>query len=173
MTGNVINLAGFRAEDKEPAATAGELSRMSYNAVLDWAGADFDRLLAVAQARDYRPEWIKHQMEDRGHEPTQAQAEVLNLMISDAGPYMNRRQRWVLRQVKAKPTCVEVLAVLAAKADEYRDYKHTERCVANDLAKLVELGLIQTREGVISDAGESGERSNSGATPSRTGVQTS
>jgi hypothetical protein len=72
---------------------------------------------------------------------------------------------------EAKPTCIEVLALMAAKASEYQNYKHPERCVANDVAKLVARGLIRTREGVISDAGRSGERSTSGATP-RKGVQT-
>jgi hypothetical protein len=174
---NVVSLEQYRSENSqrtidEAAARPADLSTMSYYDLLTWAGFDFDRLLEAAAAKNYRPEWIAHQILDQGRDITNQQAMVLDQMISDAGPYLNRRQRWVLRQVKAKPTCGEVLAVLAAKAAEYRDYKHPERCVANDVAKLVERGLIQTRDGVISDAGESSERSNSAATP-RTGVQTS
>ena len=129
---------------------------MSYFDVLQWAAVDFERLVAVAPARDYRPEWIAHQLEERGHEMTPAQATVFERMIANAGPYLSRRERWVLWQVKAKPTCVEALARLAKGTAEYRSYKDLARCVGNDVARLVERGLIKTHVGVIDDAGGSG-----------------
>jgi hypothetical protein len=122
---------------------------MPYDALCQWAGADFERLLAVRAAKDYRPEWIGHQLCSFGIEPTPAQAAVLDLMIAEAGPFLSRRERWVLRQVKAKPTCMETLARLAKGTPEYRPYKDVGRCVANDVARMVERGLIQMSRGVI------------------------
>jgi hypothetical protein len=149
---NVISLEQYRSErmDEEAAAkAAAQLSTMSYVDVLEWAGVDFGRLLAVARARDYRPEWIAHQLEERGRPPTQQQATVLDRMIADAGEYLSRRERWVLRQLKAKPMSESGLVKLATKAAEFRGYKHPGRCVANDIGKLAARNLIQARGGLV------------------------
>ena len=50
----------------------------------------------------------------------------------------------------------------AVKAPEYSEYKHPDRCVRHDIAKLLELGLITISNLMIS-AVASGERT--GATP--------
>ena len=55
MTATVINLAAFRAETRETAEAypaPEELASRPYAEVTRWAGADFDRLVAVAAARD-------------------------------------------------------------------------------------------------------------------------
>lgn len=73
-----------------------ELEGMEYEAVKKWAGANFDRLRAVAEARDYRPEWIGHQI--AAHRAvTVSEAEVLVGMITSAGPFLSPRQRWIMR----------------------------------------------------------------------------
>jgi hypothetical protein len=157
---NVVSLEQYRSKtqrtDEEAAAKAAELSAMPYDALCDWAGADFERLLAVARAKDYRPEWVGHQLCNFGIEPTPAQAATLDRMIADAGPYLSRRERWILRQLKAKPMSQSALVKLASKAAEFRGYKHPDRCVANDIGKLAARGLIQARGGLIGDAGGSG-----------------
>jgi hypothetical protein len=106
-------------------------SRLSARAVFKFtrickrAGADFQRLMAVAKARDYRPEWIGHQLENYGVKPTPAQAAILSRMIAVAGSYISRRRRWVLRRstffsafsVSIWKTCSTALAMpfIAAK----------------------------------------------------------
>jgi hypothetical protein len=73
MTSNVVNIADFRRETntaEAPNLTAEELAAMPYPAVLDWAGSSFDKLVAAARARDYRPEWVLHQMEEHGRQLT-------------------------------------------------------------------------------------------------------
>jgi hypothetical protein len=164
MSSNVINLSNYRSETQrtaeEAAAKAAELSTMSYDALLDWAGFDFDRLCAVARAKDYRPEWISHQLTGYGIELTPAQAGTLARMIADAGEYLSRRHRWILRQLRSRPMQQQTLSKLAADAQEYRPYKQIPKCVAHDLAKLAERGLIRHRDGgchwAITDARESG-----------------
>ena len=154
---NVISLEQYRSKtqrmDEEAAAKAAEaghktfeqLSVMPYAALLDWARVDFERLLVVAHVKDYRPEWIVNQLLNHGVEPTPAQAATLSQMIADAGPYLSRRERWVLRQVRAGHSTQSKLVKLAAGAAEYRGMKRVDLCVANDLAKLVEHGLIRGR----------------------------
>jgi hypothetical protein len=148
-----------RTDEGAAAKAVADLSTMPYDALCQWAGADFERLLAVRAAKDYRPEWIGHQLCNFCIEPTPAQAATLDRMIADAGPFLSRRERWVLRHVKAKPTCIEALARLAKGAAEYRPYKDVARCVANDVARMVERGLIRMRDDVIDGAAEAGRPS--------------
>jgi hypothetical protein len=144
---NIVILDQYRSETRgtaeEAAAKAADLFAMSYAYALSWAGADFDRLLALARAKDYRPEWIAHQLFDRGLEPTPAQVAILDRMIAAAGPYISRRERWILRQLNVKPTSESSLVKLASKAAEYREYKHPDRCVGHDIGKLVARSLIR------------------------------
>jgi len=147
---NVVSLEQYRSETRrtpEEAAgkAAAQLSTMSYDALLDWAGFDFDRLLAAAQAKDYRPEWVGRQLYSYGIEPTPSQAATLDRMIADAGPYLSRRQRWILRNLRSKPISQAALVKLASKAAEFRGYKQPDRCIANDIGKLAARGLIQAR----------------------------
>jgi hypothetical protein len=149
VTGNVVRFEDYRRNiEDQAAAEAANLSGMSYYDLCDWAGANFERLRAAARARDYRPEWISHQLAARGIEPTLAQAAVLDQMIAAAGEFVSRRQRWILRQLKENPTSESALVKLAIKAPEFCEYKHPDRCVANDIGKLVERNLIQTRGGL-------------------------
>jgi hypothetical protein len=150
MTGNVINIADFRRPearkpDEEQQPTAKDIAGMPYAAVLEWAGADFNRLVAVAKIRDYRPEWISHQLLDRGFELTRPQAAIMAQLIATAGPYLSRRERWVMRHIKAEPMCAEALAKLAKGSVEFRGYKDLARCIENDIRKLAQRGLIQLR----------------------------
>ena len=122
---------------------------LSYDVALDWAGADFHRLVAVAKARDYRPEWIAHQLENHGLQPSAQEAEILARMVADAGPYISRRQRWIMRQLRIKPLTVKALAAMATSAAEYRDYKDVPRCVAHDIARLESRGLVRQHGGKV------------------------
>lgn len=145
---NVVQLSAYResvaaAERSIGAATAAQLTVISYDALLDWCGADFSRLVAAAQARDYRPEWISHQLENHGRAPTPREAEILTTMIVAAGPYLSPRLRWIMRHVRTKPMTTAALVKLATAAKEYRDYKHVDRCVEHDIGKLEELGLVR------------------------------
>src|SRR5260370_14870470 len=97
---------------RDPAA----LAAMSYDVALDWAGADFHRLVAVAKARDYRPEWIAHQLANHGLQPSAQDAEILSRMVADAGPYISRRHRCIMRQLRIKPLTVKALAAPAGLA---------------------------------------------------------
>jgi hypothetical protein len=168
MTSNVVNIADFRRPATTPPEqypTDEELAKMRYGAVLDWAGADFDRLVAVARARDYRPQWIVHQLAERGRTLTGPEHAIMDRLVADAGEYLTRRQRWIMRQLRTRPGISQsALAELAAKAPEFRGFKRPDLCIGHDIAKLVEMGLVKTRE-KISDAGDSGVRSQSGATP--------
>jgi hypothetical protein len=159
MTTNVITLAEYRdakQAEEPPRDVPLDLAAMSYDDALDWAGADFNRLLAVARARDYRPEWIVYRLEsDFGVELQACEAEAIAVMVAEAGPYMSRRQRWILRQLRIKPLAETALTKLAAKALAYRDYKHPDRCVRHDIAKLTERGLVQARGGKIHQTGGS------------------
>jgi len=141
MSSNVVSLEQYRSGTQrmgeEAALAAADLSTMSYADALSWAGADLDRLLAVARAKDYRPEWIAHQLFNRGFEPTRAQAAMLDRMIADAGPYLSRRERWILRHIRVEPMHESKLVKLAADAAEYRPYKQVPKCVSHDVAKLV------------------------------------
>jgi hypothetical protein len=150
VTGDVVSLEDYRRKiDDEAAAAAADLARMAYPDLCDWAAGDFGRLLEVARARDYRPEWIIHQLTDRGRKPTPEQAAALDQMVADAGEFLTRRQRWILRHLRAKPMSESALAKLANKAAEFREYKHPDRCLANDIGKLAELNLIQTLGGLV------------------------
>jgi hypothetical protein len=85
---NVVSLASFRKQKavaEQPQPGADELATMSYDAVLAWAYGDFDRLVMVVQARDYRPEWIMHSME---RDLTPREGEIIERMVVDAGPYL-------------------------------------------------------------------------------------
>ena len=70
------------------------------------------------KAKDYRPEWVLHQLTDYGIEPTPDQAMVLDRMIAEAGEFMGRRQRWILRQIRMKPMSATALLKPAIKAAE-------------------------------------------------------
>jgi hypothetical protein len=179
---NVVKFADFQKPPDLPGIrscdlSTEQLSKLPYDAVLDWAGwggptesIDFNRLVAVAKARDYHPRWISHQMEECGRAPTPEQAATLDRMIAEAGPYLSRRERWVLRHLRSTPRSESELVRLASKAAEFREYKHPDRCVANDIGKLVERNLIQTRGLVyyaISDAGGSGGAAQASTPPQR------
>ena len=147
--GDVVRLADFR----EAEAPLPDLAAMSYQAAVEWAGADFDRLVAVARARDYRPEWIQHQLENLGRAPSPRQADVLAAMIAAAGPYLSRRRRWIIRQLRIKPLTEKALTAMAAGAPEYRDLKLVDRAVANDVDGLVVLGLVIKQGGKVHASG--------------------
>lgn len=157
---NVIDLGAYRSGVREAAEqypTPEELAAQPYVEICRWAWGDFDRLRAVAAARSYRPEWISHQLEESGRQMTASQAAILARMIEQAGPFLSRRERWVVRQVKAKPTCIEALAQLAKGALEYRGLKRLEIAIGHDVQKLLERGLIKIDQ-VGSMAVGSGER---------------
>jgi hypothetical protein len=148
MSSNVVNLAAYRDakahETAERNPTPEQLAARPYAEVIVWARGDFNRLVAVARARDYRPEWIVHQLEDHGRPMTEPQHALIAQMIAEAGPYLTRRERWVLRQIRAGgSTGLEALTSLAKESVEYRSFKDVARCVANDVAKMVERGLIR------------------------------
>jgi hypothetical protein len=84
------------------------------------------------------------------------QAALMDQLIAESGPFLPKRERWVLRQVKAKPTSIEVLARMAKGAPEYWGLKRLEVCISHDVNKLVERGLVQMHDGVIAEAGGSG-----------------
>src|SRR6266403_1661401 len=126
MINNVLRLSDYRQplqSAADPPRDLEELAAMSYDAAVDWAGADFQRLAAVARARDYRPEWIAHQLENHGKQLSAQQAEILARMVAKAGPYISRRQRWIMRQLRVKALTEKALAVMAALAVEYCKYK--------------------------------------------------
>ena len=123
------------------------LSAMSYDGVVDWCGGDFERLVAVAKVRDYRPEWIAHQIQNHGRHLLAQESEFLARMVAEAGPYISRRRRWIMRQLRVKPLTENALATMALSAVEYRDYKYVPRCVRSDLAGLVSLGLVHEHGG--------------------------
>jgi hypothetical protein len=151
MMSNVVKLADYR---EKPGGTQDEydleqLTMLPYGDAVSWAGADFRRLIAVAKARDYRPEWISHQLENHGLQPSAQQAAILAGMVAAAGPYVSRRQRWILRQIRLKPVTEKALATMASSAAEYRSYKDVPRCVQHDIARLTALGLVQIRGGMV------------------------
>jgi hypothetical protein len=173
---NVIDLEQFRRSSEArwetpPDLTADELARMRYGAVLDWAGSSFDRLVAVAKARDYRPEWILHQMADHGRQLTGPQDALIAQMIRDAGPFLPKRQRWIMRQLAdGRQRLESALAKMAESAVEFREYKRPAQCVRNDLYELQELGLIESRDGIVVKAASAATapaqpRNSTGATP--------
>ena len=130
MNNNVLKLSDYRQplqSAADPPRDPAELAAMSYDAALDWAGADFHRLVAVAKARDYRPEWIAHQLENQGKQLSPQEVEIIAHMVAEAGPYISRCQRWIMRQLRIKPLTVKALAAVAASAVEYRDYKDVPR----------------------------------------------
>jgi hypothetical protein len=154
---NIVNLADIAARRAAAAAEADAeilapdfLRAMPYRVVLDWAGGDFDRLVAVAQAPDYRPEWIAHQMDDAGTLLNSHQLPILGKMITEAGPFLSKRERWVMRQLRGGPMPGAELVKLAADAVEYREHKRLDICIARDVAKLVERGMVQVRDGLVS-----------------------
>ena len=148
---NVVNLEDYRnkMQVENSLLDATELTAMSYDAVIQWAGADFERLAAAAKARDYRPEWIRHQIENYGQRPSAREMMILSDMIAAAGPYLSRRRRWVMRQVRNEPRSESSLIDTARHAAEYRTYKGIPACVRNDLRALVELGLVRELDGKI------------------------
>lgn len=115
--------------------------------MLEWAGANFDRLLAVAKARDYRPEWIGHQIADHPV-VTQHEAEIIARMTAQAGPFLSQRLRWVMREIKVAPMSESDLASKAKSTNHYREYKRLDLRVRRDLDKLEELGLVR-RNGAL------------------------
>jgi predicted alpha/beta hydrolase len=142
----VVRLSDYRKhEEQQP--TPEELAAMFYDDALDWAGADFDRLVTVCRARDYRPEWIQHQLDSHGLTPSAHQAAILAGIVAEAGPYLSRRCRWVMRQLREQPMAEVKLAKAAAAAVEFRGYKDVPRCLQNDLARLTTLALVQIRGG--------------------------
>jgi hypothetical protein len=148
MTSNIIQFADYRETRLKDAGRfdLNELAAMSYSGALEWAGADFARLVAVAEARDYRPEWVVHQLADRGHELSARQAQTIDSMIVAAGPYLTQRERWLMKQLSNSPDATdEQLAALAIDAHAYRFCRDFRRCVGNDVRKLTAMGLIERR----------------------------
>jgi hypothetical protein len=145
---NVVSLAEYRTSAVTTVdRTDDELRSMFYQDLIEWCGVDFDRLLAAAKARDYRPEWVGHQLENAGLEPTPEQDAILARLVDQVGPFVSRRQRWILRQIQTRPLYESKLVTKAAGAAEYRDLKHVDRGVAHDLKKLVEIGRIKVSVG--------------------------
>jgi hypothetical protein len=163
---SVVNLADYGDEQAggERWPSTEELAAMSYAAAIDWAAGDFDKLIAVAKARDYRPEWIARRIEDHGQQPTAREAAIIARLVAEAGPYISRRQRWIMRLIREKPRAENVVMGEAMKAAEYSDLKRIPQAVGNDLRGLLELGLIEFINGKYQCRG-SGERSPSEATP--------
>ncbi len=64
-------------------------------------------------------------------------------MVAKAGPYISRRQRWIMRQLRVKALTEKALAVMAALAVEYCKYKDVPRCVRHDIDRLTSLGLVR------------------------------
>jgi hypothetical protein len=143
MSGNVVQLENYR----EPVPD--DLASMPYGDVVTWAGGDFRRLLAVAKARDYRPEWIAHQIENYGMQLSEKEAEVIAGMVAEAGPFLSRRRRWILRQLRVKTLTQHTLTTMASSAAEYRDYKDIPRCVDHDIDSLFSLGMIREGNGKL------------------------
>ena len=145
MTANVVRFEDYRRNvDDKAAAKAADLLGMSYYDICGWAGADFERLRAAAQARDYRPAWIKHQLASRGIQPTAAQAAFLDQMVAAAGQFVSRRQRWILRQLKENPpmsksTLVKLSIRALAEDTERNAYKSYKQQVKAE-AKFGTLG---------------------------------
>jgi hypothetical protein len=79
----------------------------------------------------------------RADEVVEQEAEILQRMIAAAGPYLSRRQRWIMRQLRVKPLTEKALAAVAALAVEYRKYKDVPRCVRHDINRLTSLGLVR------------------------------
>jgi hypothetical protein len=122
---------------------------MPYEAVCNWAGGDFHRLVAAAKARDYRPEWVAHQLENQGKQLSAQEAEILQRMITAEGPYISRRRRWIMRMIRIKPMTEKALVTMAASAPEYRDLKQIERAVQNDIRGLLSLGMASKQGGKV------------------------
>src|SRR5580704_2315559 len=102
--GVVLNRLGEAHHDH----TEDQLRSMSYGAALDWAGTDFDKLLALAKARRYRPQWIAYQLQQL----TPGQHRILRAMEATAGPYLTQRQRWVVCRLQEEPlTETELVAM--------------------------------------------------------------
>jgi hypothetical protein len=93
---------------------------------LSLRGDNFDRLAAVAKARDYRPEWIERHIT---RELSDRESEILQRMIAEAGPFLSRRCRWIMRQIRVKPMTAEELETMAISAPEYRDLKQIGRTI--------------------------------------------
>src|SRR5258705_4035534 len=64
-------------------------------------------------------------------------------MVAKAGPYISRRQRWIMRQLRVKALTEKALAVMAALAVEYCKYKDVPPCVRHDIDRLTSLGLVR------------------------------
>ena len=162
----VVSLEAYRQQKAEPTrvVTPAELRAMPYNGVCDWAGTHFNRLVAAAEARDCRPEWIGRQIEKLGGRLSEREAKIIADMVAKAGPFLNRRRRWIMRHRKSGATMGELdLIKLASSAEPYRNCHQIDRCVRNDLANLRKLSLIQNGAAGTNAAAQRRSRSISSA----------
>jgi hypothetical protein len=116
--------------------TESELAAMTYGDAVSWAHLNFDRMVDVAIARNYYPGWIYHYFRDHGTQLAATESMRLQAMMADAGPILTPRQprqRWVLKQVKDKPTTIESMAKLVNRAAEYREFRKPVICMENDV----------------------------------------
>jgi hypothetical protein len=160
-TTNLIVLSDFRQTAVADNITTDQLRAMSYDDALDWAGGRFDRLVIVARARDYYPTWVTHNLD---HVMTPQQAATLERLVAEAGPYLSKRCRWLLRLLRKGPGTVEGIYNMALDAVEYSDLQRVGRGLQNDMRRLIDLGLVE----VVGDefhAVGSGARSPREATP--------
>jgi hypothetical protein len=135
---NVVNLADHRRQTG--LLTEDEIAAMHFTDAWTWAGADFDRLVIVAKAKDYRPEWVRYQIEKHGRDLTASEVETLQRMIVAAGPYVPPKLRWLLRNLKRYKTGAELIGA-AARSVEYRQLVYTAAGVDRDIGKLLDMGF--------------------------------
>jgi hypothetical protein len=134
---NVVILSDYRAP-KQALPDPAELALMPYDDLVTWAGANFDRLVAAAKAKVYRPEWIGHQI--AAHRPvTDSEAKAIADMVASAGPFLPTRLRWLARNLKCYKTGAELVAA-AAKSFEYGHLVHIAAGLDRDIAKLRDTG---------------------------------
>ena len=84
--------------------------------------------------------------------------------LQKAGPFLNRRRRWIMRPRKSGATMGELDRIkLASSAEPYRNCHQIDRCVRNDLANLRKLSLIQNGAAGTNAAAQRRSRSISSA----------
>jgi hypothetical protein len=159
---NVVDLTDFRkpTQRTEASPSAEQLRAMPYRDLIQWCGNDFNRLVAAVNARGYWPRWIEHQLASYRERPSAREAMVIEQMIAEAGPFLNRRQRWVMRKVRLAPLTKAKLAEMAAHAVEYTGLKRFDIATRNDVIELIRLGLIAERDGLLHpvDSGKAPQR---------------
>jgi hypothetical protein len=80
---------------------------------------------------------------------SEKEAGIIAGMVAEAGPFLSRRRRWIIRQLRVKALTEKVLVTMASSATEYRSYKDVPRCVEHDISGLAALGLVQIRGGKL------------------------